>query len=122
MSVAPIGALGGLEVGSLQGEAAGGVAGAGPAPGATGTEGAGQAPGATGGEGSFSSALTNALESLEQAQTTAGTAAGEVAMGSTSDPEGAIVKVQDAQLEMDLASQIRTKATEALQNIFQTQI
>jgi flagellar hook-basal body complex protein FliE len=30
--------------------------------------------------------------------------------------------VQDAQLAMELAGQIRTKATEAIQNIFQTQV
>ncbi len=30
--------------------------------------------------------------------------------------------VEDAQMAMDLASQLRTKATEAAQNIFQTQV
>ena len=30
--------------------------------------------------------------------------------------------VEDAQMTMELASQVRTKATEAIQNIFQTQV
>ena len=33
-----------------------------------------------------------------------------------------MVTVEDAQMAMDLAAQIRTKATEAVQNIFQTQV
>jgi flagellar hook-basal body complex protein FliE len=85
-----------------------------------------QAPGAQaaggGGEGGFSGALGQALNSLEGSQATGEAAAAQVATGSTSNPEGAVVKVMDAELEMQLASQVRAKASEALQTIFQTQV
>jgi flagellar hook-basal body complex protein FliE len=38
------------------------------------------------------------------------------------DPEAAIATVEDAALTMQLAAQIRTKAVEATQTIFQTQV
>lgn len=88
-----------------------------------GTEAAGaEAAGATGGEGSFAGALGKAISSLEASQNAAETAAKGVATGTTSNPEAAVVTVENAQLEMQLASQMRAKATEALQSIFQTQI
>jgi flagellar hook-basal body complex protein FliE len=105
MSIAPIGALG-VHVGSLQN--------AGSAEAATKTASAG-------GEG-FSGALGKAVESLEQSQSAAAEASQAVATGTTSNPEGAVVTVQNAELEMQLAAQIRTKATEAVQSVFQTQI
>lgn len=114
MSIAPIGALSSLELQGLTAPtgptAAGGLGGVEPT------------PGASGGEGGFSSALTKAVNSLEQAQTNASEAAKSVALGTTQDPESAIVTIQDAQLEMEMASQIRTKATEALNNLFETQV
>jgi flagellar hook-basal body complex protein FliE len=76
----------------------------------------------TGPEGGFSSALTNAISSLEQTQRSSDSASQALAAGTVSDPESAVVTVQDAQLEMQLAAQIRTKATEAVQSIFQTQV
>lgn len=111
----PIGAIGSLHLGSLQ--ATEGGAGAGAA-------GEGTAPaGASGGEGGgFAGALGKAIDSLEQSQAAAAEASQAVATGTASNPESAVVTVQDAQLEMQLASQIRSKATEALQSIFQTQI
>jgi flagellar hook-basal body complex protein FliE len=88
--------------------------------------GAGEAPGAEaaagGGEGGFAGALGKAVSSLEASQTSAEAAAKGVATGTASNPESAVVTVENAQLEMQLASQMRTKATEALQSIFQTQI
>jgi len=77
---------------------------------------------ATSGEGSFSNALGQALNSLESSQAAGETAAAQVATGKTSNPEGAVVKVMNAELEMQLASQIRSKASEALETIFQTQV
>lgn len=77
---------------------------------------------ANSGEGSFQSALSQALNALESSQATGEAAATEVALGTTSDPEGAVVKVQNAELEMQLASQLRAKSTEAIQTIFQTQV
>lgn len=81
-----------------------------------------EAAGATGGEGGFGSALSKAISSLEASQTAGEAAAQGVATGTVSNPESAVVTVENAQLEMQLASQVRTKATEALTNIFSTQI
>jgi flagellar hook-basal body complex protein FliE len=110
MSIAPIGGLGPVQIGSLGTETQ--AAGTGEA----------QAPGAASGEGSFAGTLGKALESLEGSQASAESAAAQVATGTTSNPEGAVVKTMNAQLEMQLASQIRSKATEALQTVFQTQV
>jgi flagellar hook-basal body complex protein FliE len=77
---------------------------------------------AGGGASGFGGELTEAISSLEQTQDSASSASQALAAGTASDPESAVVTVEDAQLAMELASQIRTKATEAAQNIFQTQV
>ena len=74
------------------------------------------------GTGSFASALSNALGSVQQAQTTADTASQQLATGQVSDPTQAITAVENAQLEMELASQVSTKATQDIQTIFATQL
>lgn len=106
MSIAPIGSLG-VHVGSLQN--------------ATSASGATAKGAEAGGEG-FAGTLGKAIDSLEQSQTAAAEASQAVATGTSSNPESAVVTVQNAELEMQLAAQIRTKATEAVQSIFQTQI
>ncbi len=73
-------------------------------------------------EAGFSGALTHAISSLEQTQRSADGAAQGLATGTISDPESAVVTVEDAQMAMQLASQIRSKAVEAAQTIFQTQV
>jgi flagellar hook-basal body complex protein FliE len=87
---------------------------------------AGEAGSGLGGEagtgGGFGEALTSAISQLEGTQQSASAAAQALATGNTSDPEAAVVTVADAQLAMQLASQLRTKGTEALQQIFQTQV
>jgi flagellar hook-basal body complex protein FliE len=92
----------------------------------SGLEGAGAAGegGLTGGGGlpSFGSALTDAISSLEEGQQNAAAASQALATGKVSDPEAAVTTVEDAALEMQLAAQIRSKATEAAQTIFQTQV
>jgi flagellar hook-basal body complex protein FliE len=107
--------------GSLEGsnalEGTRGVEGAG---GIEGTGGIGGAAG--GGSSSFGSELSEAISSLEGTQLSADSAAQSLATGTAKDPESAVVSVEDAQMAMDLASQLRTKATEATQNIFQTQV
>jgi flagellar hook-basal body complex protein FliE len=90
--------------------------------GASGVEGIGGAEGVGGGSGSFGSQLTGAISSLESTQLSASSAAQSLATGTATDPESAVVTVEDAQMAMDLASQIRTKAAEAAQSIFQTQV
>jgi len=115
MIVPPVGGLGG----SLAGVQAEGLTQAGQAGGlseatAGGTE-------ATGG-GGFGDALTEAVSSLEKTQQSGDSASQALATGNVVDPQAAVVTVEDAQLAMQLAAQIRTKATEAVQTIFQTQV
>ena len=45
-----------------------------------------------------------------------------LATGQASDPTAVVMAVERAQLAMQLASQIRTKAVEAAQDIFHTQV
>lgn len=126
--------LGAIEAGGPAGSA--GVAGpAGPsALGVEGTGGVGSLSAPTGveageagtgagsQEGGFGEALTSAISQLEGTQQSASVASQALATGNTGDPEAAVVTVEDAQLAMQLASQLRTKGTEALQQIFQTQV
>ncbi len=108
MIVPPVGGLsGGLSIGQ-----AGGLAGGQSTGGA----------GAGGEAGGFGGQLTEAISSLEQTQNSASSASQALATGNVADPESAVVTVEDAQLAMELAGQIRTKATEAVQSIFQTQV
>jgi flagellar hook-basal body complex protein FliE len=91
--------------------------------GISGVEGASGVGGASGGgSGSFGSELSEAISSLEGTQLSSDSAAQSLATGTAKDPESAVVTVEDAQMAMDLASQLRTKATEAAQNLFQTQV
>jgi flagellar hook-basal body complex protein FliE len=112
MIIPPIGGLA-SELGAAQATAAGG--GAPPSVGAGGEAAGAEATG-------FGGELTEAISSLEKTQDSAASASQALATGTVSDPESAIVTVQDAQLAMDLAAQIRTKATEATQSIFNTQV
>lgn len=107
MTIPPIGALSGLSLGSTTGASEAARSGL---------------SGAAGEKGGFAGALGKALNSLEQSQQTAESAAKGIATGTVSNPESALVQVEQAQLEMQLASQIRAKATESLQNVFQTQV
>ena len=90
--------------------------------GAAGGQSSGAGAAAGGESSSFGGELTEAISSLEKTQDSASSASQALATGTVSDPESAIVTVQDAQLAMDLAAQIRTKATEATQSIFNTQV
>ncbi len=85
-------------------------------------QGAAAAAPAGGEAGGFGGELTEAISSLEQTQDSATSASQALATGKVSDPESAIVTVEDAQLAMELAGQIRNKATEAVQSIFNTQV
>ncbi len=119
MIVPPIGGLsGGLSAGQAealtQGPSSAQVEGLGQATGA--------AEGASGSSGGFGGELTEAISSLEQTQQAGDSAAQALATGNVKDPESAVVTVEDAQMAMELASQIRTKAAEAAQSIFQTQV
>jgi flagellar hook-basal body complex protein FliE len=81
---------------------------------------AGQAaPAAAGG---FGDLLGGALQSLTASQTDAAQAAQQLASGQATDPTAVVMAVERAQLSMQLASQIRTKAVEAVNDIFHTQV
>jgi flagellar hook-basal body complex protein FliE len=126
MIIPPIGGLAG-ELSGVSSATLGDQASTAPAGQVEGVSGGGLSSigveGASGGEsGGFSSELSNAISSLEQTQTSADNAAQALATGKAQDPESAVTTVADAQMAMDLASQVRTKATEAAQNIFQTQV
>jgi flagellar hook-basal body complex protein FliE len=104
-------AIGGLTGGEWNVGSVGGVGDA-----ATGTG------AATGASGSFGQALAGQLGSLEKSQNVAADASRSLADGTATDPTQAIVAVERAQLSMQLAAQLRTKGTEALQELFRTQV
>ena len=81
--------------------------------------GASQAP-ATG--GGFGAMLSSSIQGLADTQDEAAGAAQALATGQATDPTAVVMAVERAQLAMQLASQIRTKAVEAAQDIFHTQV
>jgi flagellar hook-basal body complex protein FliE len=83
-----------------------------------GIAGAGDAPAGAG----FGDVLGKSLESLATTQREAADAAQALATGQASDPTAVVMAVERAQLAMQLASQIRTKAVEAAQDLFHTQV
>jgi flagellar hook-basal body complex protein FliE len=119
MIIPPLGGLGGV----LPGAQATGLVQGTQAPGLAQGAQAGEAGGVAAGEATgFGGELTEAISSLEKTQDSGSSAAQALATGNVSDPESAVVTVEDAQLAMELAAQIRTKATEAAQTIFNTQV
>jgi flagellar hook-basal body complex protein FliE len=70
----------------------------------------------------FGGMLGDALNSLQATQTDAAQASQDLATGKATDPTEVVMSVERAQLAMQLASQIRTKAVEAAQDIFHTQV
>ena len=83
--------------------------------------GAGESTSASDGVG-FGDLLGKSLESLATSQTEAADAAQALATGQAEDPTAVVMAVERAQLAMQLASQIRTKAVEAAQDLFHTQV
>jgi flagellar hook-basal body complex protein FliE len=82
-----------------------------------------EAPNATAGANSgFGQMLGDSIQSLTNTQTEAASASQALATGQASDPTAVVMAVERAQLAMQLASQIRTKAVEAAQDIFHTQV
>jgi len=78
-----------------------------------------QGPQASGG---FGGMLADQISALEQTQTQAAQASQALATGQTDDVSSVISQLEKAKLSMELASQIRTKGTEAYQEIFRTQV
>ena len=77
---------------------------------------------AQGAGGGFGQMLSNQLGALEKTQNSAADASRSLADGTATDPTQAVVAVERAQLSMQLASQLRTKGVEALQDLFHTQV
>lgn len=75
----------------------------------------------SGGEG-FGSMLSNEINKLSELQGAAAEAGTALANGTATDPVSAVVAVEKAQLAMQFAGQIRSRGTEALTEIFRTQI
>ena len=94
-------------VGSVDGSAGAGAAGA-------------TAP--SGGGSGFGSVLTDQLGKLEATQNDAAQASQDLATGKATDPEAVVMAVERARLSMQLASTLRTKAVEAVNDIFHTQV
>jgi flagellar hook-basal body complex protein FliE len=82
-----------------------------------------EAPNSTAGSDSgFGQMLGDSIQSLSKTQTDAATASQALASGQATDPTAVVMAVERAQLAMQLASQVRTKAVEAAQDIFHTQV
>lgn len=78
-------------------------------------------PAATG-SASFGSALSSAINGLDQTQNTATAASQGLATGTISDPTTAVTAVENASLAMDVASQIQNKLISAENTLFQVQV
>jgi flagellar hook-basal body complex protein FliE len=72
--------------------------------------------------GGFGAMLSNAIDGLQKTQEAASTQATALATGQTQDLSSVVTAVQEAQLSMELATQVRSKAVEAYTEIFHTQI
>jgi flagellar hook-basal body complex protein FliE len=84
-------------------------------------EGAGA--GAVQGQGSgFGSMLADQLGKLEGMQNEGADASQALATGQASDPEAVVMAVERARLSMQLASTLRNKAVEAVNDVFHTQV
>jgi flagellar hook-basal body complex protein FliE len=86
-----------------------------------GIPGAGAADAADKGGKGFGGMLADQVGALEKLQTDAATGSRALAAG-TADPTEVVMAVERARLGMQLASQIRNKSVEAIQDIFHTQV
>jgi flagellar hook-basal body complex protein FliE len=70
----------------------------------------------------FGGALAKQIGQLDQMQQDAASASRDLATGRATDPASTVMTIERARLAMQLASQIRTKGVEALQDVFHTQV
>lgn len=73
-------------------------------------------------DGKFGGMLTEQLGKLGDLQNDAAKQSQALATGQASDPASVVMAVERARLGMQLASTIRTKAVESVQEIFRTQV
>lgn len=83
--------------------------------------GAASATGAEGG-GGFAGPLADAVKALETTQAEAAQGAQALAAGTATSPEAVVMAVERAKLAMQMASSLRTKGVEAVNDILHTQI
>jgi flagellar hook-basal body complex protein FliE len=79
------------------------------------------APAADGQGGGFASALSEQVSALEKTQADATEMSARLATGQAS-AEDAIMALERARLAMQLASTVRTKSVEAIQDLLHTQV
>jgi flagellar hook-basal body complex protein FliE len=72
--------------------------------------------------GSFGDVLSQQISNLTDLQETAASASQSLADGTATDVASVVTAVEKAQLAMQLAGQIRTKGSEAINDVFHTQI
>ena len=70
----------------------------------------------------FSSVLGEQISKLSELQADAAGASEALAIGTATDPAAVVMAVERARLSMQLASQLRTKGVEAINEIFRTQV
>ena len=75
-----------------------------------------------GGGASFGDVLSKTLGGLQAGQDQAAQASQALATGQASDPTAVVMAVEKAQLQMQLASTLRNKAVESVQEIFRTTV
>jgi flagellar hook-basal body complex protein FliE len=80
-------------------------------------------PGTDGAQGgSFGNLLQRQISSLDEVQNDAAKQSLAVANGTAEDPTAAVMAIERARLAMQLASQIRTKGIEAVNDVFHTAV
>ena len=72
--------------------------------------------------GGFSSVLGKQLTALSDLQAEGAEASQALATGTATDPASVVMAVERARLSMQLASQLRTKGVEAINEVFRTQV
>ncbi|HEV2062076.1 MAG TPA: flagellar hook-basal body complex protein FliE [Solirubrobacteraceae bacterium] len=72
--------------------------------------------------GGFSSMLGRQLGQLAELQSEGAAASQALATGTAEDAAGVVMAVERARLSMQLASQLRTKGVEAINEVFRTQV
>jgi flagellar hook-basal body complex protein FliE len=102
----PIGSIGTNLVGPLVENAGGGANGGGS--------------GSSG--GGFGAALGDALKTLDESQATADQQTQALATGKATDMSSVVMAVEKASLEVQLATQVRSKTTDAFNEIMRMQV
>jgi flagellar hook-basal body complex protein FliE len=77
---------------------------------------------AAGGGGGFGQMLASSLDKLDQVQANADQQVQGLATGNAQDLSTVVMSVEQASLEVQLASQVRNKAVDAYNDIFRMQI